>query len=160
VAELYEPLVEEQGIAFETMIVGPAIVTGNRHLLFQAVANLIDNAVKYGASGGRIRVELRGKGPLGGPELVVADSGPGIPATDRGRVLERFVRLDVSRSTPGNGLGLSLVAAIVRLHGAKIELEDNEPGLRAAIRFRAATGPVNSLVKENRSEAGRPVAAA
>ena len=69
---------------------------------------------------------------------MVADGGPAIPAADRGRVLERFVRLDVSRSTPGNGLGLSLVAAIVRLHGAKIALEDNGPGLRVAIRFRAA----------------------
>jgi signal transduction histidine kinase len=139
VAELYEPLVEEQGLAFETEIRGPATVTGNRHLLFQAIANLVDNAVKYGASGGRIRMALRPDGPLGGPELVVADSGPGIPATDRERVLDRFVRLDASRTTPGNGLGLSLVAAIVRLHGARLELEDNEPGLRISMRFRAAT---------------------
>ena len=138
VAELYEPLVEERGLVFETAIKGPATVTGNRHLLFQALANLVDNAVKYGASGGRIRLELNGTGPLGGPELVVADKGPGIPAADRSRVLDRFVRLDVSRSTPGNGLGLSLVAAIIRLHGAKMELEDNRPGLRVAIRFRAA----------------------
>jgi signal transduction histidine kinase len=144
VAELYEPLVEEQGLAFETEIRGPATVTGNRHLLFQAIANLVDNAVKYGASGGRIRLALRPDGPLGGPELVVADSGPGIPATDRARVLDRFVRLDASRSTPGSGLGLSLVAAIVRLHGAKLELEDNEPGLKIAMRFRAAVANVST----------------
>jgi signal transduction histidine kinase len=139
VAELYEPLVEERGIVFETAIKGPATVTGNRHLLFQALANLVDNAVKYGASGGCIRLELYEAGPLGGPELVVADHGTGIPAADRGRVLDRFVRLDDSRSTPGNGLGLSLVAAIVRLHGARLELEDNQPGLRVAIRFREAS---------------------
>lgn len=138
VAELYGPLVEERGLVFETAIKGPATVTGNRHLLFQALANLVDNAVKYGASGGRIRLELNEAGPLGGPELVVVDSGPGIPSVDRSRVLDRFVRLDVSRSTPGNGLGLSLVAAIVRLHGAKLELEDNRPGLRVAVRFRPA----------------------
>ena len=150
VAELYEPLVEEQGLVFETDISGPAAVTGNRHLLFQAIANLVDNAVKYGAGGGSIRLTLRPAGPLGGPELLVADRGPGIPASDRARVLDRFVRLDASRSTPGNGLGLSLVAAIIRLHGAKLELEDNEPGLRIAIRFRAAT-----VVKAPPSEESR-----
>jgi signal transduction histidine kinase len=69
---------------------------------------------------------------------VVADSGPGIPAVDRSRVLERFVRLDPSRSTPGSGLGLSLVAAILRLHNARLSLEDNEPGLRVRIRFQPA----------------------
>lgn len=164
VAELYEPLVEDKGLIFETDIAGPATVTGNRHLLFQAIANLVDNAVKYGASGGSIRLALRAVGPLGGPELMVADRGPGIPAADRSRVLERFVRLDASRTTPGNGLGLSLVAAIVRLHGARLELEDNEPGLRIAIRFRAApagsadprsatSGPTSSTRRHDRATA-------
>lgn len=135
VAELYEPLLEERGLAFDTAIRGPAVVSGNRHLLFQALANLVDNAVKYGASGGRVRLALDPAGALGGPELVVADAGPGIPAADRGRVLDRFVRLDASRATPGNGLGLSLVAAIIRLHDARMDLEDNQPGLRVSIRF-------------------------
>lgn len=156
VAELYEPLVEEQGLVFEIDISGPATVTGNRHLLFQAIVNLVDNAVKYGASGGSIRLTLRSIGPLGGPELLIGDRGPGIPAADRGRVLDRFVRLDASRSTPGNGLGLSLVAAIVRLHGAKLELEDNEPGLRIAIRF-----PSAAIVATQTDDVSRkPVAAA
>ena len=137
VAALYEPLLDERGLAFDTAIRGPALVSGNRHLLFQALANLVDNEVKYGASGGRVLLALDPAGPLGGPELVVADAGPGIPAADRGRVLDRFVRLDASRATPGNGLGLALVAAIIRLHGARMELEDNQPGLRVAVRFHA-----------------------
>lgn len=157
VAELYEPLVEDNGLVFETDIGGPATVTGNRHLLFQALANLVDNAVKYGASGGRIRLGLRPVGPLGGPELTVADRGPGIPAADRERVLERFVRLDASRSTPGNGLGLSLVAAIVRLHGARLDLEDNEPGLRIAIRFRGPLPAGASARPERRNATTEPV---
>jgi signal transduction histidine kinase len=136
VAELYEPLVEEQGLAFETAIDGPATVSGNRQLLFQAIGNLIDNAAKYGAAGGRVSLAVRGG--AGGPEVVVADRGPGIPEADRSRVLDRFVRLDSSRSTPGNGLGLSLVAAIARLHDAVLDLDDNRPGLRVTLRFKPA----------------------
>jgi signal transduction histidine kinase len=136
VAELYEPLVEEQGLAFETAIDGPATVSGSRQLLFQAIGNLIDNAAKYGAGGGRVSLTVRGGD--GGPEVVVADRGPGIPEADRARVLERFVRLDSSRSTPGNGLGLSLVAAIARLHDAALTLDDNHPGLKVTLRFKPA----------------------
>lgn len=134
VAELYQPLAEERGMSLETELAGPIRVSGNRHLLFQAVANLLDNAVKYAPSGSRIVLGLRAVPE--GPEIWVADNGPGIPESERERVLERFVRLDSSRSTPGSGLGLSLVAAIVRLHGAALRLEDNNPGLRATIRFR------------------------
>jgi len=136
VAELYEPLVEEQGLVFEKSIAGPATVSGNRQLLFQAIGNLIDNATKYGAAGGRVSLTVHNGN--GGPEVVVADRGPGIPAADRERVLERFVRLDSSRTTPGNGLGLSLVAAIARLHDAVLNLDDNGPGLRVTLRFRPA----------------------
>jgi signal transduction histidine kinase len=136
VAELYEPLVEEQGLVFEKWINGPATVSGNRQLLFQAIGNLIDNATKYGAGGGRVSLTVQNGN--GGPEVVVADRGPGIPAVDRERVLERFVRLDSSRTTPGNGLGLSLVAAIARLHNAVLNLDDNAPGLKVTLRFRPA----------------------
>jgi len=138
VAELYEPLVEEQGLVLEKSIDGPATVSGNRQLLFQAIGNLIDNAAKYGAGGGRVSLTVHNGD--GGPEVVVADRGPGIPEPDRARVLERFVRLDSSRSTPGNGLGLSLVAAIARLHDAVLKLDDNAPGLRVTLRFKPATG--------------------
>jgi signal transduction histidine kinase len=136
VAELYEPLVEEQGLVLEKSIAGPATVSGNRQLLFQAIGNLIDNATKYGAAGGRVSLTVEnGKD---GPAVVVADRGPGIPAADRERVLDRFVRLDSSRTTPGNGLGLSLVAAIARLHNAGLNLDDNAPGLKVTLRFRPA----------------------
>jgi signal transduction histidine kinase len=120
----------------EKSIAGPATVSGNRQLLFQAIGNLIDNASKYGAAGGRISLSVQNGN--GGPEVVVADRGPGIPAADRERVLERFVRLDSSRTTPGNGLGLSLVAAIARLHNAVLNLDDNGPGLKVTLRFRPA----------------------
>ena len=136
VAELYEPLVEEQGLVLEKSIAGPAPVSGNRQLLFQAIGNLIDNATKYGATGGRVSLNVMPGRNGSGPEIAVADKGPGIPATERGRVLERFVRLDASRSTPGNGLGLSLVAAIARLHNAVLNLDDNQPGLKVTLRFK------------------------
>jgi len=129
VTELYEPVADEQGRLIERRIAGGSTVSGSRHLLFQAVANLLDNALKYGR--GTVDIALEGDGAL--VRLVVADRGPGIRPEDRERVLERFVRLDDSRSTPGTGLGLSLVAAIARLHGGALELEDNVPGLRAAI---------------------------
>jgi len=138
VAELYEPLVEEQGLVLEKAIAGPAPVSGNRQLLFQAIGNLIDNATKYGAAGKRVRLSVVPGINGGGPEIAVADNGPGIPAADRGRVLERFIRLDASRSTPGNGLGLSLVAAIARLHNAVLNLDDNAPGLKVTLRFKPA----------------------
>jgi signal transduction histidine kinase len=108
----------------------------NRHLLAQALANLLDNAIKYTPPGGRVRLQVeRG---ANGPVIAVADSGPGIPETDRERVLQRFVRLDATRSTPGNGLGLSLVDAVAKLHGAELMLTDNRPGLRVSLAFRAS----------------------
>lgn len=132
VAELYAPLAEENGspLAVET---APGLnLQGNRHLLSQALANLLDNAVKYGAGAGPIRVSA--KSDRSGLEIVVADSGPGIPAEQRDEVLKRFVRLEGSRSAPGSGLGLALVAAVAQLHGWDLSLEDNEPGLRVVLR--------------------------
>ncbi len=138
VVELYRPLAEERGANLDLNVRGDAVAQGNRQLLFQAVANLIDNAVKYGADGQRIAVEVAGGRPS--PMISVADFGLGIPAAEREHVLERFVRLDASRTTPGSGLGLSLVAAIARQHGATLELVDTRPGerppgLTAILRF-------------------------
>jgi signal transduction histidine kinase len=133
VAELYEPVVEERGMTLRLAAYDPQVVSGNRHLLFQALTNLVDNAVKH-ARGGH-RVEIAVGLDQGAPSVTVADDGPGIPEADRGRVLDRFVRLDASRTTPGNGLGLSLVAAVARLHGAALSLGDNTPGLRVTLRF-------------------------
>lgn len=124
--ELYEPLAEESGIALRFDSMPGTIIEGDRHLLSQAVANLLDNALKYGGGGGEITVTVgrRGAGAL----IEVADSGPGIPAADRESVFDRFVRLEPSRSTPGNGLGLSLVRAVARRHGGSVTLADAHPG--------------------------------
>jgi signal transduction histidine kinase len=136
VAEFYEPVSEEQGLELTVDVGdGPEIVA-NRHLVSQAVANLIDNAIKYGrpdAPGGAgvINVSLRPQN--NDVEIVVADRGPGISADDRERALKRFVRLEASRTKPGTGLGLSLVSAVARLHHGTVRLEDNAPGLRAVL---------------------------
>lgn len=133
VAELYEPLAEEKHLTLEVALTRGVTVPGNRHLLSQALANLLDNAVKYTPAGGRLILSLTA--PSTGPELAVADSGPGVPAEDRERVIERFARLESSRNTPGSGLGLSLVAAVAGLHHAELRLEDNRPGLRVVMAF-------------------------
>ncbi len=141
VAELYTPLAEEKGIRLVCEAADGLGVTGDRHLLSQALANLVDNAVKYTPRGGSVTLTARrtdgsgGDGGGGAVELAVADSGPGIPEADRQRVLERFQRLEASRNSPGSGLGLSLVAAVARLHGAELVLDDNKPGLRVSMRF-------------------------
>jgi signal transduction histidine kinase len=134
VGELYEPVAaaHEQTLSVES---GAHIRTlGDRDLLFQALTNLVDNAVKYAPSGGCI--ELAALETEAGPELVVADSGPGVPAEERENVLERFVRLETHRRSPGSGLGLSLVAAVAKLHSGDLLLEDNEPGLRVRMTLR------------------------
>ena len=139
VAELYEPVAEERGIELRAETDAPIFVRADRQLLGQAIANLIDNALKYGTperssgNGSRPEVEVsaHAKGPIA--EIVVTDRGPGVPVPDRERVLDRFVRLEASRSEPGSGLGLSLVAAVARLHGGILRLEDNEPGLRVVL---------------------------
>ncbi|MEP9351960.1 ATP-binding protein [Xanthobacter sp. KR7-65] len=134
VSELYEPLADEQGLdlVVETQ---PVTVHGVKELLAQALSNLIDNAIKYGrptgGGRGRIAVSLRREGP--DAVLAVADTGPGIPASERERVVERFVRLEVSRTRPGSGLGLSLVGAVARLHGGSLTFADNAPGLVARL---------------------------
>jgi len=133
--ELYEPVAEDKGIALETHVPGHAPVRGQSQLLAQAVANLLDNAVKNTPSGGRISVSLENVPP--DVVLFVADNGPGVPEADRERVLERFVRLEPSRRGPGTGLGLSLVAAVAKLHGATLRLEDNSPGLKVSLRLPA-----------------------
>jgi len=135
VGELYEPVAEEKGLWLTLVCVDGLTVKGNRHLLSQALANLVDNAIKYTPGSGAVIVTAREAN--GAIEVAVADTGPGIPEGERERVLDRFVRLESSRRSPGSGLGLSLVAAVARLHGADLALEDNRPGLRAVMRFPA-----------------------
>jgi signal transduction histidine kinase len=140
VAELYEPVAEEAGLALTSRVQEGLSLVANRELVSQAVANLVDNAIKYsqGASGSApggeraaIAISLARAGSA--IEITVADRGPGIAPQDRQRALQRFVRLEKSRSRPGSGLGLSLVAAVARLHGGAVRLEDNDPGLKVVL---------------------------
>ncbi len=138
IGELYEPLAEEKGITLKVEAEAPAPVKGSRELVSQALANLIDNAIKYAeppAGGMKVPAEIVVSAVDTGERilLTVADRGPGIPEADRSRVVERFVRLEQSRSQPGSGLGLSLAAAVARLHGGELMLADNEPGLKSII---------------------------
>jgi signal transduction histidine kinase len=139
VAELYEPLADDRGLALKVDAPEPAMVRGNRELMSQALANLVDNAIKYArpaagaADGVAAEVVLAVRAESDRVLLAVADRGPGIPEADRTRVVERFVRLEQSRSEPGSGLGLSLAAAVARLHGGELRLEDNAPGLRVVM---------------------------
>ena len=133
VVELYAPVSEERGIELESSVAAGAKVLGSRQLLAQALANLLDNAIKFTPDGGHIRVVLRGSRTE--PEVIVEDNGPGIPPDKREIVLGRRVRLDEARKFPGSGLGLSLVAAVTKLHGARLVLDDARPGLRVSLRF-------------------------
>lgn len=131
--ELYEPVAEEAGLSLRTRIEDSIRVKGNRHLLAQTLTNLLENALKY-AGRGTVSVSLVQDPDSREITLSVADQGPGIPAEDRGLVLQRFARLESARNRPGAGLGLSFVAAVAKLHDAELELEDANPGLR--VRFR------------------------
>ena len=149
VGELYEPLAEEKGIALKVEAQTPTKVRGNRELVSQALANLVDNAIKYaqpagtGANGATPEIVVRAFNEDDRIMLTVADSGPGIPAADRSRAIERFVRLEQSRCQPGSGLGLSLASAVARLHGGELSLQDNNPGLKSVIALPRG-GPVQS----------------
>jgi len=137
-ADLYEPAAREAGFALSIDADEGAKVRVSRTLLSQAVSNLVDNALKYAKPGGRIVLEAK-KTP-GGVTVAVADDGPGVAAADRERVFDRFVRLEASRTSPGSGLGLSLVAAIARAYRAKLEIGEGigsaaRPGLRIALAF-------------------------
>lgn len=129
VVELYEPAAEDSGLALRAEGGDRVRLIADRQLIGQALANLIDNAIKYG--GGNIDVSAIDTGAR--VEIAVSDHGPGIAEEDRARVLKRFVRLEESRSRPGSGLGLALVAAVARLHGGEVRLEDNAPGLVAVL---------------------------
>ena len=133
VVELYAPVSEERGIVLNSSVAPGAEVQGNRQLLAQALANLLDNAIKFTPDGGRIQVVLDQSGSA--PEVIVQDNGPGIPADKREVVLGRRVRLDEARKFPGSGLGLSLVAAVTKLHGAHLVLGDAAPGLKVSLKF-------------------------
>jgi signal transduction histidine kinase len=131
VGELFGPVLEDAGQTFRIESPGPVVVCVHELLLRQAVGNLLHNAARHAGAGADVVLSV-----LDGPEtvqVVVADNGPGVPEADRGRVQERFVRLDKARSTAGSGLGLAIVAACAKLHRGALVLEDNHPGLRAVL---------------------------
>jgi signal transduction histidine kinase len=139
ISELYEPLCEDKGIDFAAEFSKDLQVRGNREFLAQALANILDNAVKYTPAGGAIMLRVRRRSS-GEVEYSVTDTGPGVPDEDRERVVQRFVRLENSRNQPGAGLGLSLVVAVAEAHGGRLELNEGPgkvgemgPGLRVAL---------------------------
>jgi signal transduction histidine kinase len=137
VVELYDAAAEQDGTHLTVVGDRELLVTGDRDLIFDAIANLVDNAIKHGRAGGQVVVateDIEGR-----PVVSVADDGPGIPADQYAHVFKRFYRLEHSRYTPGNGLGLSLVAAVARLHGARIEMLDNAPGFKLRLWFSEPT---------------------
>jgi signal transduction histidine kinase len=133
VLELYDAAAEEKGTCLDLSGDQTAYCRGDRDLLFDMLANLVDNAIKHGRVGGYAEIEIVNTDR--GAIVSVADDGPGIPAGEYANVFKRLYRLDRSRQTPGNGLGLSLVEAVARLHGAHITLSDNEPGLKIQLQF-------------------------
>lgn len=139
VVEVYQAMAEGKEQRFTADIASELTVWGDRELLTQMIANIIENAIKHSPVGASIG--LVATGPPSAMAVVVSDSGPGIPAEERARVFQRFYRLERSRSTPGSGLGLSLVEAIAALHQVGIQLVDNRPGLRVTLRFHAPDPP-------------------
>ena len=136
VAELYEPVAEERGVTLETRIAKPQTVMANRELVAQALSNVVDNAIKYCAGHAAApAVSIALDKADGEVRIVIADNGPGIPAEDRKRATERFVRLEASRTQPGSGLGLSLARAVMTFHRGRLELADAGPGLQVAMVF-------------------------
>ena len=133
VAELFDPTAEENGVILQLSARDRVDVIGDRDLLFDAISNLVDNAIKHGGAKGRVAVAVAPGSD--GAVLSVADRGRGIPIEERKHVLRRFYRLERSRNSPGSGLGLSLVAAVANLHGARIDMADNCPGLRIELHF-------------------------
>jgi signal transduction histidine kinase len=140
VVELYEPVAEEAHVSLRLKTDSRVMVRAHRELVSQALANLVDNAIKYAGEGReRPQVEIAVKQDRDVVTFRIADNGTGIAEADRSRVTERFVRLEESRSKPGAGLGLSLVSAVAQLHGGTLELADNEPGLAASLSLPLAT---------------------
>ena len=135
---MYDAAAEQDGTRLTVGGDPEVFVTGDRDLIFDAISNLVDNAIKHARPGGQVVVTSEHS--EGGAVVAISDDGMGIPAEQHEQVFKRFYRLEHSRYTPGNGLGLSLVAAVARLHDAKIELLDNAPGLKAKLWFQSPPG--------------------
>jgi signal transduction histidine kinase len=137
VAELFDPAAEEKGSRLETSGGESVEILGDRDLLFDAISNLVDNAIKHGRERGLVRISTNWR--ENGAVLMISDDGPGVPANETELIFQRFYRSEKSRCTPGNGLGLSIVAAVARVHGADIKLFSNQPGLTVELLFPPST---------------------
>jgi signal transduction histidine kinase len=133
VAEAFGPAAEDTGARIDLVEGPPALVDGDPELIIQMLVNLVENALRHGGPG--VRVTLRAEPARDGVLLAVADTGPGVPDAERQRLFDRFYRLEQSRTTPGSGLGLALVAAVARLHGAEASLHNLSPGFEARVVF-------------------------
>lgn len=142
--EAYQPVTEEKGQSLTSKIEEGLCLQGDYELLTLLFANLLENAIGHSPAG--VQIAVAAKRGADGIEAMVADTGPGIPPAFREKVLQRFYRLEKSRTTPGNGLGLSLVSAVAVLHGTSLDLSENEPGLRCVLRFHDQTGPTASVL--------------
>jgi len=147
--ELYEPMAEEKGIILHAEL-SAAAMPGDPSLLFEAVANLADNAIKFTPAGGRVTARAFAEGGRTGVEVI--DTGPGIPEAEREAVSQRFYRAEKSRNTPGTGLGLALVAAVARLHGMELVITDAKPGCRVTI-TRSSTPGAYAAMPDQAAEA-------
>jgi signal transduction histidine kinase len=140
VADAYEPTIDDSGRALGLQLADVLPIHGDRELLIQLFSNLLENGLRHTPT--KTRIVMRGFHCSGTAIAEVSDDGPGIPEPERDRVFRRFYRLERSRTTAGNGLGLSLVAAVTDLHQAVIELSDDKPGLKITLRFPdASSGP-------------------
>jgi signal transduction histidine kinase len=137
VAELFDAAAEERGSRLEVDGNEPIEILGDRDLLFDAISNLVDNAIKHGRERGLVRISAETR--VNGAVLAISDDGPGVPEYERDLIFTRFYRSEKSRRTPGNGLGLSIVAAVARVHGANVKLSSNEPGLTVELEFPPST---------------------
>lgn len=157
-AELYEAVAEEQdNLTFVSEIKCNPSFHCNRHLIAQAVTNLLDNSIKYSPRPSIVKLTIEGNDSAF--SITVSDNGPGIPEHERERVFERFVRLENERNSPGNGLGLSLVQAVVRLHSARLTMNDNNPGLSVSIHFKPARKPSGRLPGKKQPNTVKSIAA-
>jgi signal transduction histidine kinase len=147
VTELYEPVAEAKGVSLALDAAGPVEMQGDRSLLFEAIGNVVDNAVKFTPDGGRVTVRaVRRRARV---EICVTDTGPGIAIAEREAVLRHFYRAEKSRHTPGTGLGLSLTAAVARLHGIDLAIDDAQPGCRVTLSRHAPTTLRHSVTESN-----------
>jgi signal transduction histidine kinase len=138
VVEAFAPSAEDAGASLVFESTGPLVVDGDSELLTQMVVNLVENGLRHAGRGATVRVTTASVGKT--PVLSVIDNGPGVPDSEREHLFDRFYRLERSRSTPGSGLGLALVAAVAKLHGAEIALYDARPGLEVRVTFAPAAG--------------------